>query len=109
YRVVVAEAPRQPDLGRAFYEAGPDRLAGSLACYLGEQARQGKLSLPDPRLAAEQLLGMLCGHHHLRALFGVRASELTACERARLVDSAVSRFLAASQPVPARDRDEHPG
>lgn len=99
YRVVVAEAPRQPDLGRAFYEAGPDRLAGSLACYLAEQAGQGKLSLPDPRLAAEQFLGMLCGHHHLRVLFGICDAELTESERRRLVELAVSRFLAASRPA----------
>lgn len=98
YRVVVAEAPRQPEVGRAFYEAGPDRLAGSLASYLADQARQGKLALRDPRLAAEQFLGMICGHHHLRVLLGIRDTELTPEERNRQVESSVSRFLAASLP-----------
>ena len=93
YRVVVAEAPRQPELGRAFYESGPLRLSSALARYLSEAAERGQVALDDPRLAAEQFLGMLVGHHHLRMLFGIRATPFTAAERKRLVRSSVARFL----------------
>ncbi|MCC7272177.1 MAG: TetR/AcrR family transcriptional regulator [Alphaproteobacteria bacterium] len=95
YRVVVAEAPRQPELGRAFYEAGPDRLADALARYLAAQADAGRLSVDDPRLAAEQFLGMLVGHHHVRLLLGVRETPIEAAECRRLVAAAVARFIGA--------------
>ncbi|MGE0723210.1 MAG: TetR/AcrR family transcriptional regulator [Alphaproteobacteria bacterium] len=101
YRVVVAEAPRQPDLGRAFYEGGPLRLSSALARYLAEAAARGQVAIDEPQLAAEQFLGMLVGHHHLRMLFGIRSAPFSAAERRRLVRSAVARFLG-TDPAPAR-------
>jgi TetR/AcrR family transcriptional regulator, mexJK operon transcriptional repressor len=93
YRVVVTEAPRAPELGRAFYENGPARAAGALATYLTQQVGKGALSLPDPRLAAEQFFGLVLGHAHLRLLLGLTDQAPSEAEIDRAVASAVSIFL----------------
>jgi TetR/AcrR family transcriptional repressor of mexJK operon len=93
YRVVITEAPRSPELGRAFYENGPSRAAGSLADYLQGQVSKGTLSLPDPRLAAEQFFGMVLGHAHIRLLLGLAEGPPTEADIERAVSNAVTVFL----------------
>ncbi len=68
YRVVIAESPRFPELGRAFYRAGPSRTLDALAAYLDDVHRRGELSVPDPMVAAELFWGMVRSHAHLRCL-----------------------------------------
>jgi TetR/AcrR family transcriptional regulator, mexJK operon transcriptional repressor len=93
YRVVLAEAPRFPELGRIFYEAGPDRCASTLAAYLADLDKRGVLAVADPRSAAEQFLGAVLGHIHVRMLLGVMAEAPAPAERERFVKAAVSTFL----------------
>jgi len=93
YRVVLAEAPRFPELGRIFYEAGPDRCAVSLAQYLVELDTRRILSVPEPRRAAEQFLSSVLGHIHIRMLLGVADAAPPAEEREKQVAAAVSTFL----------------
>jgi TetR/AcrR family transcriptional repressor of mexJK operon len=92
HRVVMAEAPRFPELGRVFYESGPAELRRSLAAYLARATEQGMLDVPEPYLAAEQFIGMLLGHFHLATLLGVieRPSEK---EIDHVVDLAVRLFI----------------
>src|SRR6266404_4634234 len=52
YRIVFAETPRFPELGRIFFETGPDRLLGRVADFLRRAGTRGVLRVPDPRLAA---------------------------------------------------------
>jgi AcrR family transcriptional regulator len=59
YRVVIAEAPRFPELGRSFYGAGPGMLIDRLGAYFAEATAQGLLATPEPRVAAMQFLGMI--------------------------------------------------
>lgn len=68
HRIVVAEAPRFPDLARDIFASGPARAIASLAAYLAEADRRGLLRVPDPALSAEQFFGMLNGLSQLRAL-----------------------------------------
>jgi TetR/AcrR family transcriptional regulator, mexJK operon transcriptional repressor len=93
YRVVLAEAPRFPELGRIFYEAGPDRVAAALAQYLAGLDERGVLVVSDPRWSAEQFLGAVLGHIHIRMLLGVVAEPPSPEERERYVAAAVSTFL----------------
>lgn len=94
HRVVVSEAPRRPQLGAAFYRTGPAVAAETLAAYLEDQARQGRLEVAHPRLAAEQFFSMLLGHMHLRALLGVGGPPSEE-ELAAAIEAAVSTFLSA--------------
>ena len=59
YRVVIAEAARFPNLARGFYQAGPARAIGSLADWLTEETRRGRLAVSAPAFAAEQFF-QLC-------------------------------------------------
>ena len=54
YRVVIAEAAKFPDLARGFFEAGPARAVGSMADWLAQETRRGRLRVSDPAFAAEQ-------------------------------------------------------
>jgi TetR/AcrR family transcriptional regulator, mexJK operon transcriptional repressor len=94
YRMVVAESPRFPELGRAFYEGGPRLVCDKLAAYLTRAAAQGKLTLGDARVAAQQFLAMLRCEHHLRALTGLEPAP-KAEEIARVVADAADTFLRA--------------
>ena len=93
YRVVLAEAPRFPELGRIFYECGPDRCAAALAGYLASLHGQGVLLVSDPRWSAEQFLGAVLGQIHIRMLLGVAAEPPSSAERGRYVAAAVAAFL----------------
>ena len=91
YRLIVAESARFPELGEEIYAVGAGRLLAMLTDYLAWETRNGRLSVPDPELAAEQLIGMLTGRIQLRALLGcARPGE---AELQRRAEHAVSSFL----------------
>ena len=92
YRLLQAEGRSHPGLGEIFYRQGPDRTARLIADYLAEQTRNGRLDVPDPRMAAEQFVTMLVGHLRVRHLLGI-AGPPTRADRARYVNSAVRLFL----------------
>lgn len=96
YRRVVAETPRFPELGRAFWEAGPKAAAETLAAHLAEQTRRGTLAIDDPLSAARQLLGMTTAHLHARAILGVEPPP--EAERLEMVEGAVATFCRAYPP-----------
>jgi TetR/AcrR family transcriptional repressor of mexJK operon len=51
-RLVIGEAARFPELGRTFYERGPERTIAALAKVFEQLAQRGALDIDDPRLAA---------------------------------------------------------
>src|SRR4051794_5918044 len=53
-RLVIAEADRFPDLGRAFFEQRPDRTISALAATFERLGARGLLTVADPLLAATQ-------------------------------------------------------
>lgn len=73
YRIVVAEAPRNPELGRIFFEQGPRVVTQRLVAILEAQAKAGHLAVDDPLAAAQEFLGMLHGKFHLPCVLGVAA------------------------------------
>ena len=99
HRMLVAEAPRFPDLAREIYIGGPARAVDELAIYLAEESRSGKgmLAVEDPPLAAEQFFGSLRGNLQLRALLDVREAPSEA-EIERVAAHAVRAFLRAHAP-----------
>jgi TetR/AcrR family transcriptional repressor of mexJK operon len=93
HRLLVAEAPRFPELGAAAYRTGVVRPVDALASYLDEQSHLGMLAVPDVRLAAEQFFGMLVGQIQIRALLGVELHPDPAALRAA-AEEAVRTFIA---------------
>jgi AcrR family transcriptional regulator len=92
FRMVLAEAPRFPDLATRFYERGPGRGYAMVAAYLQQQADAGRLDIVDSAIAARQLVEMIKGEWQLRALLrpgeAIRADDLE-----RHVRAAVRTFL----------------
>ncbi len=94
YRLVVAEGGRTPELGRAFYEAGPVRLQARLAAYLRRMDEHGMLSVPEPEIAAVELVSLIRADLHLKALFAFDRLPGPA-EIRRRAEAAVQTFLRA--------------
>jgi TetR/AcrR family transcriptional repressor of mexJK operon len=90
HRVVVAESARIPELGPVIFEHGPAQVVASLAGFL---ARRKELRIADPRLAAEQFLGMVLGHGQLRLLLNAGPAAEVRGGIAKVVDHAVEIFL----------------
>ena len=68
YRVLAAEIPRFPELGRVFYDHGPAVSKRTLATYLRRQTDAGNLAVENPEEQAVLFLGMVRGGPHLKAL-----------------------------------------
>jgi TetR/AcrR family transcriptional regulator, mexJK operon transcriptional repressor len=65
-RMMAGEARRRPELGRLFFDCGPARILTLLHGVFREHHRAGRLSIPDPELAADFFFGLLIGVPLLR-------------------------------------------
>ena len=90
YRIVVAEVPRFPELGRTFYDSGPTVMIDHVAAILRGAADCGLLNVPDPRTAAIQFISLLQGERHLLRVLGLP----DAPANAEYVEASVDLFLA---------------
>ena len=72
-RTVMAVASKFPEIGRAYYEAGPETGRRRLARYLGRQAEAGRLKLDDAEEAAQHFFDLCKGHLFIEAMLGLRA------------------------------------
>jgi AcrR family transcriptional regulator len=59
FRVMIAEVPRFPELGRELYEKGKRPYLDRLHAYLRAEAGAGTLRIADVPMAARQFLGMI--------------------------------------------------
>jgi len=59
FRVIVAEAPRFPELGRELYARGKKPYLDHLHRYLEAECAAGTLAVEDVAMAARQFLGMI--------------------------------------------------
>jgi len=89
-RRVAAEAESDPDIGRAFLEAGPYRIRTAFAQLLADLARAGRLRLDDPELAAEQFISLCKGIGDLERRYGV---EPNPSDEHRRIVAATEIFL----------------
>lgn len=94
YRIVVAEAPRNPELGRIFFEQGPQVVIDRVAALVAAGVAAGELDVDDHRIAAQEFLGLMQGRFHLPCILGT-LGEMTAEEREEAADRVVRTFLRA--------------
>jgi TetR/AcrR family transcriptional regulator, mexJK operon transcriptional repressor len=92
YRLVIAEAPRAPELGHIFLEQGPRQVLRQLTAQIASAAEANLLDCSDPELAAKLFLGALVGNRHVHAL--IAPEVMTEEEIDRHVDATVAMFLA---------------
>lgn len=98
-RIVVAIAPKFPEIGKAFHEAGPRYGIDRLAAQIARHVERGELVLDDPRRAAIDFIQLCHGDLQRRLMFGL-TDTISADEIAVTVDHAVDVFLAAFAPRP---------
>lgn len=103
-RLVIAEADRFPELGRAWFDRGFGPIMTILGEALQRLARRGILrTIDDPVLAAYQFAGLVMYKPMNQAMFAGTQDIPAAAELSRIADSAVEVFLAAygTEPRPA--------
>lgn len=97
YRIAVSESDRFPDIGRAFFDSGPDQVRRRIAPVLAAAMERGELAPGDPDDAAYQFFELCKAKLFYRSLFCSEcdASEAAIDAQARL---AVGTFLKAYAP-----------
>lgn len=94
-RVVIGEAVRFPDLGRALYESGPKRAMAAMATLFRHFADRGLLQIDDAAVAASHFNWLVMSQPLNQAmLLGDDAIPEPAALRRQVAD-AVRVFLAA--------------
>jgi TetR/AcrR family transcriptional repressor of mexJK operon len=97
HRIILGEVARFPLLGEVFWRAGPERNLMQIEAFMRRAAAVGALELDDPRLAAEQFVGLVRGEIQLQHLLQLEtAADPTAIGAA--VTAAVATFLRAFRP-----------
>ncbi len=94
FRASLAEAHRFPDLGRAFYEAGPAKGARRLSQVLAGAVARGLLQIDDIDAAAFQFIELCKAEYFYKVQFGV-IPDLDNSARQALADRTVTMFLRA--------------
>ena len=100
YRVIVAESARFPELGDAYYRAGPALVIDRLAQLLAGWHDSGLVEVDQPRAIAELLYGALRGDLQMRRLLGVGAIEGASEDPRAIVRRVIAFFLAAFSKAP---------
>ncbi|HXQ11707.1 MAG TPA: TetR/AcrR family transcriptional regulator [Caulobacteraceae bacterium] len=94
HRLVVAEAGRFPELGRMFYEAGPERGEVRFAEFFEGAIAAGLVRPADPKMMGQRLKDLVLSDVYLRRLWGVLAPLSAKALRAHVAES-VDIFLRA--------------
>jgi len=99
HRIILGEVTRFPTLGEVFWDAGPERQRAQIEAFLESAVALDKLSIPDPRLAAEQFLSLVRGEIQLRKLLRLEP-EAGKREIHAVITGAVDTFIRAFEPDP---------
>ncbi|MDZ8171979.1 TetR/AcrR family transcriptional regulator [Microbacterium xanthum] len=93
HRMVIAEAPRFPELGRIQFDLGKEPLFELVRDYVVSEARAGALRVPDDVRATTEFLGMISNFVLWPQLLLPEWSPSDVAVQ-ETVDSAVQTFLA---------------
>jgi TetR/AcrR family transcriptional repressor of mexJK operon len=94
-RLVISEAVRFPELGRAYYDRAPKQSIDALANCFKHLAECGLLHIAEPTLAAYHFAYLVLAAPQDRALLLGDDEPFTAAELGHFADAAVRVFLAA--------------
>jgi AcrR family transcriptional regulator len=100
YRVIIAEGPRFPELVQAFIEAGPLPFRRMLAEFFAAQTRRGTLNVPNPVLAAHQLVWLVRGPLYLQRMLSLNDVAWEEPGVEDVVAGAVDMIMKGYAPTP---------
>ena len=101
-RLIIAEAQRFPAIGRAYQQAGPDRVLKGMMTYLEQQKKNRKLTFDDAELAAQDLWALILSAPRNQALHMPDKIPKRAAI-ARYVNNGLAVFLKAYSSEPTKD------
>jgi AcrR family transcriptional regulator len=93
HRLMIAQAPRFPEIGRFFYAAGPKKHQAQVAAFLRAAVEQDLLTVSDIDLAAMQFLSLVRGELPLNSMLALGAPNKREVDA--LIEGGVRVFLAA--------------
>lgn len=93
FRICVAERDRFPELGQAFYAAGPEMGRQRICEYFVDAVARGELMIDDVDMAAEQFAELCKVKLWTRAIFGIQDT-FSEAEIDQIVQHAVDTFMA---------------
>ena len=67
-RLIIGDAKRFVEIGRAYQDSGPDRVLEGLTKYMARQGTKKRLKIEDPELAAEDFWGLILSAPRNKAL-----------------------------------------
>lgn len=91
--ICTVNAETHPELGRLFFEHGPEQTVGVVADYLEVQDEKQRLSVANPRQAAWQFLCMIKAESQLRAQYNLKRQPEAELEA--YIQSCIDMFLRA--------------
>jgi TetR/AcrR family transcriptional regulator, mexJK operon transcriptional repressor len=94
-RLVIANADRFPEMGRAWYEHGFERALATLASQFGRLTELQLLDADDPEMAANHFVGLLLWIPVNKVMFSGESAASSDVELERYADAAVRVFLRA--------------
>lgn len=96
HRILMAEVPRFPELGRIFYQSGPAVIRQFLADYFREQHKRGALKVENPKITAEQFISLITS---CRLRYELGVEPLPSAEvREQYINNAVALIMQACRP-----------
>jgi AcrR family transcriptional regulator len=93
-RMIIGASQQFPEIGEAYYDAGPKQILDALTNWIGREERTGRLDTGgEPQVAAEFFLGLIAGRIETRGLLGkdVEMSPAEMERRARLCSDIFMR------------------
>jgi len=105
YRVVIAEAPRFPQLGQIFLQQAYEINVAHLASYFAQWNGTGEVRVANPKFAADLFFSMINGIR-FRVLLG-GAPAVSSAELKRWLDFVVDVFLKGVACAPERALRNH--
>ena len=94
-RIVIGASAKFPEIGRAFYEAGPAQGVAKLSNYLRLMTEKGLLEISNFDRAARHFMDLCKSGIHLKMMLGYASEPPTQAELEENVESAVAVFLKA--------------
>jgi TetR/AcrR family transcriptional repressor of mexJK operon len=94
-RLVIANAERFPEMGRAWYEHGFERVLSTLAIQFHQLTAQRLLAADDPQMAANHFVGLLLWIPINKVMFTGTVDGQSDAELQHYAEEAVRVFLRA--------------
>ena len=89
-RILIAQAPRFPDLARMAHQEGWQRGISTLSAVLSQFVRDGQVAIDDCDLAADLFLSLVIGRQTRLAMLGIETDPAQVDHR---IQAAVRLFL----------------